>query len=74
MRVDYKRQEAANRLEELTIIAKQMVDDIRTGDGPADPYSLLYWLRKEISHVLNELSGGRGRSEQTIKEHYERLV
>lgn len=35
MQIDLKRQEAANRLEELAIIAKQMVDDIRTGVSSA---------------------------------------
>lgn len=74
MRVDYKRQEAANRLEELAIIAKTMVEDIRTGDGPADPYSLLYWLRTEVGRVVATMGAGPGRSAQSIKDHYEKMV
>lgn len=67
---------AAARLEELLIIGKQMVDDIRTGEGPGngDAYSLLYWLRKEISYVVATRGEGAGSALGAIKAHYERLV
>lgn len=71
MKIDYKREAAADRLEELAAIAKAMVGDIRTGDGPADPYSLLYWLRTEVGRVVSGMGAGLGRSTQSIKDHYE---
>lgn len=60
-----KRLEAANRLEELTAIAKQVVIDLRGQDGAAKQqaasdmaYARVYWLRRELGHVVATLGVG----------------
>jgi hypothetical protein len=58
-----KRLEVSHQLEELTIIAKQMVQDLRGEPGNrlsqenADltAYARVYWLRKQIGYLTREL-------------------
>lgn len=49
--------QAANRIEELIIIAKEMVIRIRNGDEP-DAYAAVYWLRRELGYVVASLGVG----------------
>lgn len=65
-----QRLEAADRLEELVITAKQMVIDLRANPAPDTAgreawlrsndmaYARLYWLRREIGYVVNQLGVG----------------
>lgn len=61
-----KRLEAAARVEELTIVAKQLVLDLRGEPGDrrsqenADltAYGRVYWLRKQLGYVVASLGSG----------------
>lgn len=49
---------AANRLEELAPILKEMVVDFRDGTEP-DPYASVYWLRRELTRIVSGLGYGQ---------------
>lgn len=48
--------EAANRLEELTIVGKEIVLSLRSGDE--ESYAKMYWLRRELGYIVNTLGVG----------------
>lgn len=64
--------EAANLLEELSIIAKCMVTDLR--EGADNPYGRVYWLRKQMSHAVAMLGSGVPGGLQKIEDHYEKML
>lgn len=68
-----RRLEAAKRLEELTVMAKQMVIDLRLVNNNYDGYRRVYWLRKELSKVVASLGGGVPRVSD-LPGKYERLI
>lgn len=47
---------AANRLEELTIIQKEAVKNLRL--GAPDAYAQVYWIRREMSKIVGSLGFG----------------
>lgn len=51
-----KAEKAANRLEELTIAQKDVIQRLRENDPQA--YALVYELRREIGYVVATLGGG----------------
>lgn len=60
-----RRNDAANRLEELAAIAKAMVQDLRGQPGESGQvaandtaYARVYWLRRELGYVVNTLGVG----------------
>ncbi len=53
-----KIQQAAADLEALVPVMKQMVINLRTGEE-TQPYAAVYWLRREISHVVATLGAGQ---------------
>lgn len=63
---------AANQLEDLAVIAKFMVTDLR--EGADNPYGRVYWLRKQLGYLVADLGIGVPKGLQEIEDHYEKLV
>ena len=62
-----KEVDAASRIEELMIIAKEMILRLRLGQEP-DSYAAVYWLRRELGYVVATL--GVGVPDTTVVEPY----
>lgn len=67
-----KLDKAANELEDLAIIAKIMVNDLR--EGKPNAYGRVYWLRRQLSYVVAGLGIGIPKGLDAIETEYERLV
>lgn len=67
---------AADRLEELTVIMKHMVNRFRTGEE-TNPYKAAYWLRKELGYVVKDLGWDAAEANPNttvVGQYYESLV
>ena len=78
-----RRLNAANQLEDLIVVAKQMVLDLRgvpsrEGQEDADltAYGRVYWLRKRLGYVVATLGVGHPTSWVTryVEKHYGKLL
>ena len=63
---------AADELEGLAIIAKQMCIDLR--NGVDDPYARVYWLRRQFGYVVADLGFGPVRHLDVIEAEYKAYV
>lgn len=48
--------QAAKELEEIAILAKQMVIDLR--EGAPNPYTRVYWLRWRLGRIVTKMGIG----------------
>jgi hypothetical protein len=78
-----RRIDAANQLEELITVAKQMVLDLRgkptresQEDADLTAYGRGYWLRKRLGYVVATLGVGHPTSWVTryVEKHYGKLL
>lgn len=62
--------EAAAKLEDITVVSKQMVVDIR--EEVVDPYAALYWLRREIGRIVSTMGVGLPASDmlRQVQDRY----
>lgn len=71
-------EEVATRLEELTIIAKQIIIDLRddiTEIHQSPPtYTRVYYLRREMSRLAARLGSGVPSGLTKLESRYEQLV
>lgn len=67
-----KIQQCAANLEALVPVMKQMVIDLRTGKE-TQPYAVVNWLRREISHVVATLGAGQ-LSLARVEKSYGQLI
>lgn len=72
MSIDPKINLAANQLEDLAIIAKFMVTDLREGED--NPYGRVYWLRKQLGYIVANLGQGVPIGLDKIETHYETMI
>lgn len=72
MSIDPKVALAAHQLEDLAIIAKLMVTDLRDGDD--NPYGRVYWLRKQLGYIVANLGQGVPTGLDKIEQHYETMI
>lgn len=63
---------AAAQLEDIAVIAKMMVTDLR--EGADNPYGRVYWLRRLMTYVVNDLGAGTPTGLQAIEDYYERQI
>lgn len=64
--------EVAARLEDLTVIMKQMVSDLRTGKEER-PYAAVYYLRTQLSREVAKLGAGAPNIAK-VSRYYESFV
>lgn len=64
-----KRLEAAGKVENLTIIMKDISKRLYDGLEP-DPYAALYWLRRELGYIVATLGVGVPNTKE-VAERYE---
>jgi hypothetical protein len=78
-----RRRDAADQLEELIIVAKQMVLDLRgepsresQEDADLTAYGRVYWLRKRLGYIVATLGVGHPTSWVTryVEKHYGKLL
>ena len=60
---------AASELEDLTVMAKEMVSGIRDG-SEREPYAAVYWLRRELGYIVRKM--GQGVPNTAEAENYYR--
>lgn len=64
--------QAANELEDLAMIAKLMVTDLR--EGKDNPYGRVYWLRKQLGYTVAKLGVGVPKGLDVIETEYEKQL
>lgn len=72
---------AADALEELSVVIKEMVNDLRT-QRPIPgvyyhrraAYTRVYWLRRELSRVVASLGADRPEQLQKVDQDYQKLL
>lgn len=64
---------AANRLEALVPAIKEMVIQLRDGTEK-QPYSAVYWLRREISRVVATLGAGTPNTATVEYKYQQQMV
>lgn len=67
-----KVRKVANELEDVALLAKHMVIDLREGEPNA--YARVYWLRWRLGKVVAELGVGVPSGLPAIAEEYERYL
>lgn len=67
-----KLDKAANELEDLAAVAKLMVTDLR--EGKPNAYGRVYWLRKQIGHIVAGLGVGVPKGLAEIETEYEKQL
>lgn len=68
-----KEVDAASRIEELMIMAKEMILRLRLGQEP-HPYAAVYWLRRELGYVVATLGVGVPDTTDVEPYYHEYLV
>lgn len=56
MNQDAKVIQAANELEDLIPVLRDMVNQLRVGDP--QPYARVYWFRRDVSRIVARLGAG----------------
>lgn len=64
--------EVASQLEDLTIVMKTMIENLRTG-AEYQPYAAVYWLRLQVSREVAKLGSGQP-STRTVEQYYKSLI
>jgi hypothetical protein len=59
---------AANTMEDLAAIAKQVVIDLRA--GKPHPYARVYWLRREMGRVVATMGVGTPEGIKEVNREY----
>lgn len=62
---------AAARIEELSMISKQVVQNLR--DGAPSAYAQVYWLRREMGRVVATLGVGTPLLMREIDDSMEKM-
>lgn len=71
-KVTAKELEAAGRLEDLIVMAKEMVTCIRDG-SERQPYAAMYWLRRELGYAVRDLGEGVPNTAE-VENYYRQQV